>query len=81
MGNVGEIAQQELQGVFTRRQFKGRFRLSTAVMQVVFIIDDRKTEGWQFRIHQQVVMASVIVLNAGGRDTHVLQAEVDCDRA
>ena len=63
MGNVREIAQQELQGMIARGQFHGGFRLPAAEVQVVFIIDDRKVESRQFRVHQQLMVAAVVVLD------------------
>ena len=80
MGDMGEITQQELQGMITGWQVQGDFRLPLAEVAVVVIIDDRQVKGRHGRIHQQMVMAGILVLNTGRRDPHVPQAEADGDR-
>ena len=77
---MDEITQQQLQGVDARRQVQDGFGLALAEVEVIPISDDRQVDRWDIGIHQQVVMAGILVLNTCGRDSHVLQAEADTDR-
>ena len=51
--------------------------LAGAEMQVVEVARDRLVERRQVGVDQQVMMAGVLAVRAGGRDAHVAQAEID----
>jgi hypothetical protein len=72
-GNVGPVAEHELQGVLAGRQRHGGFGLALAEMDMLFV--DRDRLGHFLRrqrlVDQQVVMSDVRLVDAGRRDAHV----------
>jgi len=67
MWHMREIAQQQLQGVLARRQFKRGFGLPTAEVEMSVILGDGLGDIRQRGIHQQMVMSGVLDLGSGGR--------------
>ena len=77
MRNVSGVAEQDLQRVFAGRQRDRRLCLAGAVMQVIFVVRDRLVERRQVGVDQQMEMPAVGFGDAGGRDAHPRQPEMN----
>ena len=71
------VAQKQLQRVWTRRQREFDFRLSCAVMQIVFVVWDRLVQGRQIPVDKEMKMSGVGFLRSGRRDPHSVEPEMD----
>jgi hypothetical protein len=67
----------ELQGVRSGAESHLGFSLTGAEMQMIWIARDWLFEWRQIGIDQQVMMAGVISVGAGGRHSHVSQSKMD----
>ena len=64
---MGKIPQQKLQRVLAGRERERGFGLAATKVQMLGIFRHRLTEVRQGHIHQQMVVASLLKLGAGGR--------------
>ena len=74
------VAEQKLKGVLPRRQLEYGLGLPTAKVTMLFITRDRERQIGKFRIDQQVVMAGLLLVGAGGRDSHAREPELNRHR-
>ena len=75
--NVVLVAEQELQGVRSRLKRNLRLGLAGAEVEVIEIVGNGLIERRQLRVDEQVVMTRIVMLQAGGRNSHAAQAEAD----
>src|SRR5579862_7066524 len=68
------IAEEELQGVFARRQLDAHFGLAGAEMEMVLVVRDRLIERRQVRVDDEMVMPGIGAIDAGGRDAGTAQS-------
>ena len=61
---MGEIAKQQLQSVFARRECHGGLGLAATEMAMLIVLGHRLSQIRQRRIDQQVMMTGVIQLVA-----------------
>jgi hypothetical protein len=77
MRDVVLVAEQELQSVVARGERHFCFGLPRAEMQMVEIVRDRLIERGHRRVDQQMVVAGIRAIGAGGRNSHIPQPEMD----
>lgn len=75
------VAEHELQRVRAGRQGHTGFRLAFPVVDVVVIFRNGGTEVGHGLVNEQVVMAAVRLVGAGGDDVHAFGAEFHRHRA
>ena len=62
-------------------KFQCGFRLPTAEVQVVVIVDDGEVKGGQVRVHQQMMVPGIVHQYTGRRYPHVPETKAHSDRA
>src|SRR5688572_12482969 len=75
MRNVVLVSHEQLKRVLTRFERDFRLGLAGTEMQMIEVIWNRLVEGWQLGIDQQMMMARILPIRAGGRNSHVAQTE------
>jgi hypothetical protein len=70
------VAHQQLQCVLAPPERNLGLGLPGAEMQMVEVVWDRPVERRQIGIYQQVMMAGILAIRAGGGDAHVPQTEI-----
>ena len=76
------VAKQELQGVFSGREFHPGFRLAPSVVAVLLVgCDGQGHVGGQIGVDQEMMMAGPVFRYASRRDSHAAKPELDEDGA
>src|SRR5579871_142586 len=72
------VAEHQLQGVLTRRKGQHRLGLSAAEMHVLFVHRQRSLRLFvrQFGVDEKVMVAGLVLLNAGRRNAHAGKAKL-----